>query len=68
MGIVPSAFRMIENKRKRKWAVENTNLETGETVRVMETPQDWTAELVAKTANEYFQRSERPYESRYFEL
>lgn len=40
-----------------KWAVENTNLDTGETVRYMETSQDWVAKSFAERANAAFAKS-----------
>lgn len=47
----------------RRWAVVNRSTETGESVRLFETPQEPVAKLVAGRANAYFAESSRPYES-----
>lgn len=49
---------------KPKWAVENRNLLTGESVRYMETHQEWVADLLCARANEHFRAADRPHESR----
>lgn len=48
-------------RSKPKWAVENVHSETGERVRVMETHQDWVAELIAEQANAGFVAGARSY-------
>jgi hypothetical protein len=52
----------------QKWAVENTNIETGQTVRFMETPQEWTAQLFCETANRIFTEEGRLQKSRVVKL
>lgn len=46
-----------------RWAVVNTNLDTGESVRYMETSQDWVAKTFADKANEAFKKGGRNFES-----
>lgn len=48
---------------KAKWAVENVNTESGLRVRLIETPQEWTAQLFHDKANEYFKAHNRPVKS-----
>lgn len=48
--------------------MENRNLITGESVRVIETNQDWFAKLVAKSANERFLADGRKHESIVIEI
>jgi hypothetical protein len=43
-----------KNEDNERWAVENTNLDTGETVRYMETSQDFVAKTLSDKANERF--------------
>lgn len=50
----------MAEKKEHKWAVENFNPEMGLGVRVIETPQEWTADLIRDTANQHFKATERP--------
>lgn len=40
-----------------RWAVENTNLDTGVTVRYMETPQRFVADTFVDRANAAFEKN-----------
>lgn len=51
-----------------KWAVETTNLDTGQTARLMESPQEWTAELYRDRANETFALTGRRQEAKVIKL
>ena len=58
---------MTEKVDHTKYAVENFIPGDELTrLRVMETPQDWTAKAISEAANKEFQRSKRPYKSEWF--
>lgn len=48
--------------------MENRNLDTGEAVRVIETYQDWFAELICRSANERFAAAGRRHQSYVIEI
>jgi hypothetical protein len=55
-------------KDTRRWAVENRNIVTGETVRVIECLAEWTAKLLSENANNAFKANDRPHESYWIQI
>lgn len=53
----------MAREEEGRWAVVNKNLDTGESVQYMETPQDWVAKTFADRANEGFKKAGRNIES-----